>query len=90
VSQPLAPLLVAGLVLVVLGLMLGGLWVGMEGSRRRDTPAKTRTLRQDAHGHLLRGAALGRVVMQAKPVTFSKVNVSSPPQSCADSPAQRA
>ena len=34
------------------------------------------------------GAALGRVVMLAKPVTFSKVNVSSPSRSSVDSPTE--
>jgi hypothetical protein len=81
VSQPLAPLLVAGLVLVVLGLMLGGLWVGMEGSRRRDTPAKTRTLRQDAHGHLLRSAFMllgGGGVLMAVPLWLPLTTLAPP------------
>lgn len=48
----------AGLVLVVCGLMLCGLWVGSEESRWRGTPTKTRPLRLDAHGHLLRAALM--------------------------------
>jgi hypothetical protein len=34
------------------------------------------------------GAALGRVVILAKPVTFSKVNVSSPSRNSVDSPTE--